>query len=82
MRLLQSLPAVSVQDRHRPAARQPRLVSLLEQGKRELTEEIRASYEDLSSKATDCTECGQCSKRCPFEVDVVGKMQEAVALFG
>ena len=59
-----------------------RLISLLEQGKRELTEQIRASYEDLSAKATDCTECGQCSKRCPFGVDVISKMQEAVALFG
>ena len=58
-----------------------RLISLLEQGKREITEEIRTSYEELSSKATECIQCGECSKRCPFGVDVVGKMQEAVALF-
>ena len=58
-----------------------RLISLLEQGKREITEEIRTSYDELSSKASDCVECGECSDRCPFEVDVISKMQEAVALF-
>jgi predicted aldo/keto reductase-like oxidoreductase len=56
-------------------------VSLLEQGKRELTDEIRASYAELATDASDCISCGQCASRCPFGVDVVTKMSEAVALF-
>jgi len=58
-----------------------KLISLLEQGKREITEEIRTSYDELSSKASDCVECGECSDRCPFGVDVISKMKEAAALF-
>ena len=28
-----------------------------------------------------CVECGLCAERCPFGVDVVANMQEAVRLF-
>jgi predicted aldo/keto reductase-like oxidoreductase len=58
-----------------------RTISLLEQGKRELTDEIRTSYTELANDASDCIECRQCSDRCPFGVDVVAKMDEAVTLF-
>jgi len=58
-----------------------KLISLLEQAKRELTAEIRASYAALSGKASDCIACGKCSERCPFAVDVLGKMEEAALLF-
>ena len=58
-----------------------RTTSLLEQGRRELTDEIRASYAELRTNASDCIACGQCSSRCPFGVDVIRKMEEAVALF-
>jgi predicted aldo/keto reductase-like oxidoreductase len=56
-------------------------ISLLEQGRRELTDEIRASYSELETDASDCIACGQCSDRCPFGVDVIAKMKEAVELF-
>jgi len=59
-----------------------RTISLLEQGKHELTDEIRASYAALDADASDCIECGQCTERCSFGVDVVSKMKEAVVLFG
>jgi predicted aldo/keto reductase-like oxidoreductase len=58
-----------------------RTIGLLEQGRVELTEEIRTAYAGLATDASECMECGQCSKRCPFGVDVIGKMREAVALF-
>jgi predicted aldo/keto reductase-like oxidoreductase len=58
-----------------------RTISLLEQGRRELTDEIRTSYADFEHNASDCIACGQCAERCPFGVDVVGKMRDAVALF-
>jgi predicted aldo/keto reductase-like oxidoreductase len=58
-----------------------RTISLLEQGRKELTDELRASYADLEQNASDCIACGQCSSRCPFGVDVVAKMKEAAGLF-
>jgi predicted aldo/keto reductase-like oxidoreductase len=33
-----------------------------------------------SAPATDCIECGECMERCPFGVDVVAKMKQAVEL--
>jgi predicted aldo/keto reductase-like oxidoreductase len=32
-------------------------------------------------KASDCTECGVCLERCPFEVDIIAMMREAVEIF-
>lgn len=58
-----------------------RTIGLLEQGRHEFTEELRAAYAELDMTASDCVECEQCTKRCPFDVDVVGKMREAAVLF-
>jgi len=58
-----------------------RTISLLEQGKHELTDELRASYAELDTDASDCIACGQCTSRCPFGVDVIQKMEEAKVLF-
>ena len=46
------------------------------------TDNIASEYEALSSKASDCTECGVCTERCPFDVDVVTNMNRAVDIFG
>jgi len=35
----------------------------------------------LSKDASRCIECGVCMKRCPFEVDIISKMKQAVSLF-
>jgi predicted aldo/keto reductase-like oxidoreductase len=48
--------------------------------RRSLTE-LRADYGGLSVNAADCVECGDCVERCPFEVDVIAKMREAVQVF-
>jgi predicted aldo/keto reductase-like oxidoreductase len=45
------------------------------------TESVQHEYNTLSAKASDCTECGACVERCPFEVDVLSKMKKAVAVF-
>ncbi|MGD2249606.1 MAG: aldo/keto reductase [Candidatus Methanofastidiosia archaeon] len=45
------------------------------------TESVQQKYDVLSAKASDCTECGACVERCPFEVDVLTKMKRAVAVF-
>ncbi len=41
-----------------------------------------AQYEALAVQASACTECGVCTDRCPFGVDVVANMRRAVELFG
>ena len=41
-----------------------------------------AQYESLAVQASACTECGVCTDRCPFGVDVVANMRRAVELFG
>ncbi len=43
---------------------------------------VVAAYEVLSVKASACTECGACMERCPFGVDVIANMNQAVEIFG
>ncbi len=45
------------------------------------TELIKEWYAGFPVKASACVECGECLERCPFDVDIIAKMQEAVALF-
>jgi predicted aldo/keto reductase-like oxidoreductase len=42
---------------------------------------LQMAYDALLARASDCTECGACVKRCPFDVDVIGKIRQAVSLF-
>lgn len=39
-----------------------------------------ARLEGRSAPASDCIECGECMERCPFRVDVIAKMRQAVGL--
>ncbi len=50
------------------------------QGK--LTETVREHYEVLEHHAEECVGCGRCMRNCPFGVDIIKKMQEALELFG
>jgi hypothetical protein len=43
---------------------------------------VTAQYNALAIQASACTECGVCTDRCPFGVDVVSNMKRAVELFG
>ncbi|MCK5586847.1 aldo/keto reductase, partial [Candidatus Bipolaricaulota bacterium] len=58
------------------------MISLLEQARREMTDNLRTAYGEMETDASDCIQCEQCSKRCPFGVDVVTKMAEAISFFG
>jgi len=40
----------------------------------------RDNFKGLSIKASKCTECGICMKRCPFGVNVIEKMKQAMRL--
>jgi predicted aldo/keto reductase-like oxidoreductase len=55
-----------------------RLLDTAQQG---VTASIKREYAALDSRASACVECGVCTQRCPFDVDVISKMREAAALF-
>jgi predicted aldo/keto reductase-like oxidoreductase len=55
-----------------------RLLDLAQFG---LTASLQSAYDALPARASACTECGACVTRCPFGVDVVGKMRDAAWLF-
>ena len=59
-------------------ARTLRLVDGARQG---ISDALRRTYLALPAPASDCVECGQCVERCPFGVDVIEQMQQAVNLF-
>jgi predicted aldo/keto reductase-like oxidoreductase len=44
-------------------------------------EVVKEWYAGFPVKASACVECGECMTRCPFDVDIIARMQEAVALF-
>jgi predicted aldo/keto reductase-like oxidoreductase len=41
----------------------------------------REWYGAMPAKASECTECGLCVERCPFQVDLIGKMKRAAEVF-
>lgn len=41
----------------------------------------RELYLSLPAKGSDCIECEICIERCPFDVDIIGKMRRAVEVF-
>lgn len=47
----------------------------------QMTESLKAQYQALEVKASECTACGACESRCPFGVDSVENMQRAAVLF-
>jgi hypothetical protein len=55
-----------------------RLLDLVQFG---LTEDLRLAYGAQPVKASACTECGACTARCPFGVDVVPRLRQAVMVF-
>ena len=43
---------------------------------------IRDHYRGLTAHGSDCVECGSCEKNCPFNINVIENMKEAVRVFG
>lgn len=51
-----------------------RLLAIAERG---VSAELRAEYEALPAKASECVECGVCAERCPFGVDAAAEVRRA-----
>ena len=43
---------------------------------------IRGNYNELKAHGSDCTSCGNCEQRCPFEVRIIENMRQTAKLFG
>lgn len=43
---------------------------------------VKEHYLALSSKASDCIECGNCEPNCPFGVSIMENMKQAKEVFG
>jgi hypothetical protein len=54
-------------------------LALIQEG---VPETLKNHYDLLENHASDCIECGLCMTNCPFGVDIITKMQQAVRLFG
>jgi hypothetical protein len=54
---------------------------LLDTARLGLTEDVRARYNELEKRASECTKCGVCGSRCPFSVDIISNMIGAASLF-
>ena len=57
------------------------VIRLLVTAQQGVSDQLRADYNALPARASDCAECGECMERCPFGVDVISKMKETVELF-
>jgi predicted aldo/keto reductase-like oxidoreductase len=58
------------------------VIRLSEMAQHRMSADLRATYSALSANASDCTRCGACEERCPFDVGVMARMEQAVAVFG
>ncbi len=47
----------------------------------DIPETLKNHYDLLEHHAIDCIACGVCMKNCPFGVDIINKMKQAVVLF-
>jgi len=47
-----------------------------------MVDSLVSEYEALSVQASECNECGVCTERCPFGVDIIANMNQAVEVFG
>ena len=48
----------------------------------EVPETVADHYKLLEHHASECVACGRCEKNCPFGVEIMKKMEKAVAVFG
>jgi predicted aldo/keto reductase-like oxidoreductase len=57
------------------------IIWLVDHARGGATDDLRSWYSSHAVKASACMECDDCMARCPFDVDIIAKMREAVELF-
>lgn len=57
------------------------IIFIVDYARHGVTDDLINWYASHQVKASACTECGDCLARCPFDVDIVAKLEEAVAIF-
>ena len=58
-----------------------RVTCLLDIVRSGLTDNAQAQYNELETTASECTKCGVCMSRCPFDVNIISNMEKAASLF-
>lgn len=58
------------------------LLRLQDRMRMEMESHLRLLYNTLSATASDCIRCGACEDRCPFQVQVMARMEQMAAMFG
>jgi len=53
---------------------------LLDTANFQVADEVKTRYANLQFTGSQCTRCGVCVDRCPFEVDILSNMERAEAL--
>jgi len=43
---------------------------------------VRSHYKSLKHSGAECTKCGSCENRCPFDVPIINNMEKAEKLLG
>jgi predicted aldo/keto reductase-like oxidoreductase len=57
------------------------MIWMVDQARSGVTDDLKDWYNEFDVPASECTECGLCVERCPFEVDTVEKIRRAVELY-
>jgi len=57
------------------------ITRLLDIARLGLTQDAKTKYNELKTKASECTKCGVCLSRCPFDVDIISNLERAANLF-
>ncbi|MDR2571208.1 MAG: aldo/keto reductase [Oscillospiraceae bacterium] len=57
-----------------------KLLDIARLDKENIPPTIKAHYRNLAHKGDECTNCGHCEKRCPFEVPIIQNMSDASML--
>ncbi len=57
-------------------------IRLLDTARLSLTDALRSAYDALPTKPSQCIECGDCTPRCPFSVNIISRLHQASGFFG
>lgn len=67
---------------HIDVAMTTKLLDIAKLDEQNIPDSVRAHYQAMENKASDCVACGSCESKCPFGVPVIENMQKAATLFG